>query len=140
MWEKLSRNREKEEEGVNADLSLRDAITMLGGDATSRERLFANAARRSGISYSQAKKLFYGETTDPKSSVRLRIARAVQRLNDKAMSNARTQSDRTADLAELVARAVEADADLGREVLALVLQRIARPRAEGRPVAGEDDQ
>lgn len=134
MWEKSSRNREKEEDGVNADLSLRDAITMLGGDAPSRERLFANAARTAGISYSHAKKLFYGETTDPKASVRERIARAVQRLNKKAETDARRQVERTADLGELVARAVEADAGLGREVLALVLRRIAGDRPEDRSV------
>ena len=119
---------------MNAELSFREAITMLGGDAPSRDRMFENAARTAGISYSQAKKLFYGETTDPKTSVRQRIVRAVQKLNDKATSNARAQSERTEDVGQLLARAVEADEDLRREVLALLLRRLPKSRTEDRPL------
>ena len=119
---------------MNAELSFRDAITKLGGDAPNRDRLFETAARTAGISFSQAKKLFYGATTDPKTSVRNKIYRALQRLNDKATSNARAQSERTEDLGQLVARAVEADENLRREVPALVLRRLAGPGTENSPV------
>lgn len=120
---------------MTGDLTLRDAITVLGRDASNREGMLACAARRAGISYSQAKRIFYGETTDPKTSVRERIVRAVQKLNEKAEAHARGQIERTADLGELVARAVEVDADLRREVLALVLRRLAGVGPEDRPMA-----
>lgn len=125
---------------MNAELSFREAITKLGGDAPNRDRLFETAARAAGISFSQAKKLFYGATTDPKASVRDKVARALQKLNDKATSNARAQTERTEDVAQLLARAVEADENLRREVLALVLRRLAGAGPEDRAVVEGDDQ
>jgi hypothetical protein len=125
MWEKSSRNRESQEGDVNAELSLPDKIEALGGRAKNRNDLFRRAAFVAGISYSQAKRIFYGETTDPKSSVRTKIERAMNRLNEKAEAHAKGQAERTADIGQLVARAVEADEDLRREVLALVLQRLS---------------
>ena len=125
MSEKSSRNRENEEGVVTDGLTLPEAIRALGGKAENRARMLDNAARRAGISYSQAKRIFYGETTDPKGSVRTRIERALQKLNTKAEAHARKQAEQTADVGQLVARVVEADENLRREVLALVLQRLS---------------
>ncbi|MFG1389066.1 hypothetical protein [Xanthobacter versatilis] len=119
---------------MSGDLTLRDAITLLGGNEPTREGRLAGAARRAGISFSQAKRIFYGETTDPKTSVRERIMHAVQNLNQKAEADARNAAARTADVGELVARAVDLDANLRREVLALVLRRLAGDRSEDSPL------
>jgi hypothetical protein len=134
MWEKLSRNRESQEESVTAQLSLSDKIKVLGDGAENRNDLFRKAASRAGISYSQAKRIFYGETADPKSSVRERIERAITKLNEKAAAHARTRAEETADVGRLIARAVEVDADLRREVLALILRKFTGNGPEDRPV------
>lgn len=139
MWDKSSRNRENEEGDVNADLSLPDKIRMLGGGAERRDDLFRRAANAAGISFSQAKRIFYGETTDPKSSVRRRIDAAIQKASQKAEAHARGKLDETGDVARLVARAVEADADLRRQVVALVLRKLAGDSAEDRTMAEGDD-
>ena len=119
---------------MTGDLSLRDAITLLGRDAQTREGMLSVAARRAGISFSQAKRIFYGETTDPKASVRHKIERAIQQFNDRAEAHAGAKLNETADIGQLVARAVEVDADLRREVVALVFRWIAGHGSENRPL------
>ncbi|GLI23462.1 hypothetical protein GGQ86_003003 [Xanthobacter flavus] len=128
---------------MNCDIPLSQKVRALGGYAENRDDLFRRAARASGISFSQARKIFYGLVSDPKSSVRDGINAAYAALeaaNHKAEAHARGQIERTADLGELVARAVEVDADLRREVLALVLERFAGARPEDRPLAEGDDR
>ena len=125
---------------MNAELSLPAKIKKLGGGAERRDDLFRRAASAAGISYSQAKRIFYGETTDPKSSVRRRIDAALQKINQKAEAHARGKLEQTADVGQLIASAVQVDEDLRREVLALVLRRIAGDSAEDRPMAEGDDR
>lgn len=134
MWESSSRNRESREGDVNAELSLPEKIEVLGGRVRNRGDLFRKAASAAGISYSQAKKIFYGETTDPKTSVRDRIECALQKLNKEAEAHARGKFEQTADVGRLVARAVEMDANLRREVLALILRRLAGDGPEDSPM------
>lgn len=125
---------------MSGDLTLREAITMLGHDAPTREGMLASAARRAGISFSQAKRIFYGETTDPKASVRQKIERALQKLNERAEAHARAKLNETADIAQLVARAVEVDAELRREIVALVFRKLTGARDEDRPMAAGGDR
>ena len=119
---------------MTAQLSLPEKIKLLGGNAENKGDLFRKAAERTGISYSQAKRIFYGETTDPKMSVRDRIERAITKLNEKAAAHARARAEETADVAQLIARAVEVDADLRREVLALIFRRLPKDGAADRPM------
>lgn len=138
MLEKSSGNPESEEEGaVSIALEMRHSIHHLAGpntDSDTREARISRAALAAGISFRQAKSLFYGETKDPKSSIVTRVRDAVARANHKAEANARDAAARTADVGELLARAVEVDADLRREVLALVLRKFAGAGFEDRPV------
>lgn len=110
------------------------------GENDTRESMLARAARRAGISQRQARALFYGEAKDPKSSVVERVRAAVIRSTKKAENDAREIAVSTADVGELVARAVEMDADLGREIVALVLRKITRRRVENRSMADGDDR
>lgn len=140
MRNKAFRNRNNEEGDVNCELTLSDKIEELGRGARSRDDLFRRAARASGISFSQARKIFYG-LNDPKTSVRNCIDKAhaaLKSANRKAEEDARKKLIETADVRQLVARAVEVDADLRREVLALVLRKLAGDGAEDRPLADGD--
>lgn len=104
------------------------------GNHDTRETMLARAAWRAGISSRQARSLYYQESKDPKSSVVERVRAAIARANQKAEADARNVATRTADVGELVARAVEMDADLRREVVALVLRRIQGDGAADRSV------
>ncbi|WP_454917334.1 hypothetical protein [Xanthobacter sediminis] len=104
------------------------------GDNDTRESMLARAARRAGISYRQARALYYSEAKDPKSSVVERVRAAVIRATQKAEQHARHDALDTADVGQLVARAVEMDADLRREIVALVLRRLTGGGALDRPL------
>ena len=122
---------------------MHQSIRTLAGpraDSDTRETMLARAARRAGITSRQARALYYGEAKDPKSSVVERVRAAIARNAKKAEADARTKLIETADVGQLVAHAVEVDEDLRREVLALVLRRIAGDSAEDRPMAEGDDR
>lgn len=54
------------------------------GASDTRESYLARAARRAGITYRQAKALFYGEMADPKYSVALRVQEAAEKARREA--------------------------------------------------------
>lgn len=116
---------------------MHQSIRVLAGpraDVDTRESMLSRAARRAGITYRQARALYYRETSDPRASVVERVRVAMAKANEKAEANAREQLKETADLGQLVARAVEADADLRREVLALVLRKLSGARDQDSPL------
>ncbi len=117
--------------GIAAEMH-QSIMTLAGprGDNDTRESMLARAARRAGISHRQARALYYGEAKDPKSSVVEGVRAAMNRMTQKAEQDVLD----TADLSQLVARAVEVDADLRREVVALVLRKITGRGAEDRPM------
>ncbi|MET3352346.1 UNVERIFIED_ORG: catalase [Xanthobacter viscosus] len=122
---------------------MHQSIKVLGGprgDIDTRESMLARAARCAGISYRQARALYYKESSDPRASVVERVRAAMAKANDKAEAHARERIEETADVGQLVARAVEVDAELRREVLALVFRRLAGAGPEDRPLDedGED--
>lgn len=85
---------------------------MLSGDT--RESWLARAARRSRLSYRQIKSLYYGETTDPKTSVALGVLSAA----DKARAEASALASRFESLAGAMNAS---DEDFfGPDVLALI--------------------
>jgi len=116
---------------------MHQSIRVLAGpraDVDTRESMLSRAARRAGITYRQARALYYRETSDPRASVVERVRVAMAKANEKAEAHAREQLKETADLGQLVARAVEADADLRREVLALVLRKLSGARDQDSPL------
>lgn len=70
-----SSSRKPETEGcvvTSVAIEMKRSIVLLAGtrrDSDTRESMIARAARRAGISFRQAKSLFYGETRDPRASV-----------------------------------------------------------------------
>lgn len=59
---------------------MRRAIVALAGPRSwldTRESMIARAARKAGLTFRQARALFYGETADPKYSVVRRVREAV---------------------------------------------------------------
>lgn len=66
---------------------LREAIIALAGprgDVDTKESWLNRAARRAGISYRQAQRLYYRECRDPRYSVVERISKALATHNRKA--------------------------------------------------------
>lgn len=62
-------------------------ITAIAGPMSpsdTRESWLARAARKAGISYRQCKAMFYGETTDPKWTIALEVARAAAQARKEA--------------------------------------------------------
>lgn len=134
MPEKSSGNPESSQEvRVTDALTMKNAMVALAGprrDGDTRESMLSRAARRAGISFRQAKSLYYGEARDPRASVLQRVTEAVQRLNKQAENDARETVSATDDITQLLASARQINEDLHREVLALVLHRLAGPGPE----------
>lgn len=121
------------------ELTGREAIVAIAGgreDADNRESMIRRAASRAGISYRQAKGLYYGETKDPRASIAQRINQALNRFAQGAELHARQQYRET-DASQLIRRAIEMDENLRREVVALVLSRLSGVSPENSSVAGE---
>lgn len=55
------------------------------GAGDTRESYIARAARRAGITYRQARSLFYRETTDPKYSVACKVQSAAAKARQEAI-------------------------------------------------------
>lgn len=124
-------------DAVTLAVEMHQSIKTLAGprgDVDTRESMLSRAARRAGITYRQARALYYRETSDPRASVVERVRAAMAKANEKAEAHARGQIERTADVGQLVARAVEVDANLRREVLALILRRLAGDGPEDSPM------
>jgi len=111
-------------------------MTLAGprGENDTRESMLARAARRAGISHRQARALYYGEAKDPKSSVVERVRSTLKKANEKAEAHARNRFEETADVGRLLAHAVEADADLRREIVDVMFRWLSRRRPEDRPL------
>lgn len=136
MAEKASTKTEKSEQHMFGELTGREAIVAIAGgrsDADNRESMIRRAAVRAGISYRQAKGLYYGETKDPRASVAQRLTEALHRYAQGALRHAREEYQET-DTDQLVSNALVADAELRSAVVALVLEKLSRPRSEDRPM------
>lgn len=85
MLESSSGNPETQtERAVSTAYEMRQAIRPPRGpprETDTRESRIARAARAAGISFRQAKSLFYREATDPKSSVVERVRAAMAKAN-----------------------------------------------------------
>lgn len=99
-------------------LEMRRSITALAGPrgwSETRERWIERAARRAGITYRQAKSLFYGECPDPRASV-------VERVRDAAARLARKEAVDLASKFETIAMAINAtDENFHRETVAALV-------------------
>lgn len=90
MSEKSSRG----SDGMSTTLAeeMKDGIARLCGPRAvhdNRESWLARGARRAGISYRQAKSLFYSESEDPSGQVVWRVLHALKELDRKAEEKAR---------------------------------------------------
>lgn len=97
---------------------MRDVIAAVAGPREwndTRESWLGRAARRAGITYRQAKALFYGEITDPEH-------KAARRMLDAAQKNGTKEAQELADRFETIARSLHAtDQDhYGPDIAALV--------------------
>lgn len=118
----------------SSEASMRDAIATVAGPrqwADTRESWLARAARRAGVSFRQAKALFYGEITDPNHLV-------ARRFRDAALEIGRKEARSLADQFESIAGAMNAsDQDFYRaDIAALIdaaraLRHLDRPGTEG---------
>lgn len=141
MPEDSSKRPNSEVEGkVNIADEMHQSIWQLAGgrgEHDTRETMLARAARRAGISQRQARALYYREAKDPKSSVVERVRDAISKSQIKAEQDARKLASKSGDVDQLVARAVEVDADFRREIAALVLSKFPWLGSADRSVAGK---
>ncbi len=87
---------------MDISLEMHTAISQLAGDRhwrDTRGRWLEKAAKATGISYRQAKSLFYGETKDPKWSVVEKVRAARHRMLET--QEARARDDRNNIVARL---------------------------------------
>lgn len=96
-----------------SETDMRDVVAIVAGPrgwGDTRQSWLARAARRAGVTYRQAKALFYGEITDPKHlAARRMIEEAQRRREEKAARNEYAElRDRIARLEALL---VQTDAD-----------------------------
>lgn len=97
---------------------MREAVTFLGGIAP-RKRLFETAARRAGITFRQAKSLFYWEG-NPRSEVVERVREAVRNRRKEELEAGDDLADLKARIARLESYLVTTDPDMaGPQVSAL---------------------
>ena len=121
---------------------MKSSIARLAGPRAvhdTRESWLRRGARAAGISYRQAKSLFYGESADPRSSTveAVRVALAQRRHKEAA---AREEFRAAIQLIEDFERGLAAfDADLAREVADQALGGLREARRMDRSVGlGED--
>lgn len=113
---------------------MREAVATVAGPRAfheTRESWLARAARNAGISFRQAKSLFYGEITDPEHKAARRMLAAAERQGKREASD-------LADKFESIARSMNAaDQDFySADVAALIdaaraLRGLARTRTDG---------
>jgi hypothetical protein len=80
---------EKQDAERRMSVAWRENIEVIAGQYSprdTRESWLARAARRAGITYRQAKGLYYGETTDPKVSVADRVRSAAGKARSEALA------------------------------------------------------
>lgn len=99
-------------------LELRRSITAVAGERAwneTRERWLERAARKIGISYRQAKALFYCECSDPRASV-------VEKVRSAAVKKAQSEAGELASRFEAIAGAMNAaDQDFYSEDVAALI-------------------
>jgi hypothetical protein len=96
---------------------------LLAGDT--RESWLARAAKRAGITFRQCKSLYYGETSDPKSSVGFAVL--------SASRAARLEAQQLAGRFESLAGAMNAaDTDFYSEDVLALIDAARRLRGVGR--------
>lgn len=87
----MKRDKSSREEPMPLATEMRDAIVLLAGErewGVTRERWLEGAARRAGISYRQAKRLFYGES-GPKAETVERVRAAARSRQREKLREAR---------------------------------------------------
>ena len=105
-------------DGIAAEM--KRAIVALAGSRSwsdSRESMIARAARKAGLTFRQARSLYYGETADPKFSVVQKVREAVdreaaRREQEQFLAGLRTIEAALADYSrqrEALAASVDAD-------------------------------
>ena len=76
----------KPESSMSSAINWRGSIEVLAGDrqcSDTKDSMIARAARRAGVSFRNARALYYGETDDPRFSVGRRINEAAKHQADR---------------------------------------------------------
>jgi hypothetical protein len=118
---------EKRSEGSMQELVAAVAGPREWGDT--RQSWIARAARRAGISFRQAKSIFYGEITDPEHKAVRRLRDFITASEEKAVRDERNEF--RARLARLEAALLSTDPDFHRETLAVLRQQAGGPSRNG---------
>lgn len=101
-----------------SSVCMRELVATVAGPnewSDNRKSLIAKAARQAGITFRQAKALFYGEITDPNH-------RSARLMRDAAERKAKTEATRLAEQFETIARSLGAvDQDFHRDTIAALI-------------------
>lgn len=103
---------------MDISIEMHSAISKLAGHRDWRDtrgRWLEKAARAAGISYRQAKSLFYGETKDPKWSVVEKVRAARDRMLETQEAGARDDRDIILARLERLEALVSSGKDIGCE-------------------------
>ena len=124
-------------EGVmNLAIELKAGLAELAGPlqpSDTRESWLARGARRAGVSHRTARAIYYGETTDPRTSVSDRIRAAVTRLRGEQLKRAQHEhQDILGRIARLERHLSLSDPDFHEPALDALRQ--------GSAVAGREDR
>lgn len=147
MREKSSEKQESSNAMHAIEADFRSAIERLGymPGCRNQEAMISRAARAANISFSMAKRLFYGETTDPKTSVSMKIANALAKRQEEKASAA--AADAFGQLAILAKQFQQTNPELSRSLLDVALGSsgaeigaILQSRLESRALAGGRNQ
>ena len=114
---------------------MKEKVKLLAGpwvDSDTKEARIARAARAAGISFRQAKSLYYGETQDPRSSVVERVREAAAAVEHRQEAKAREAAHSILDT--VTSALLEAQPHLDREGVALALRRLGFGRLVDRSV------
>lgn len=87
----MERNKSSREEPMSLAVEMRNAVILLAGERAwgeTRQRWLERAARRAGISYRQARRLFYSEC-GAKADVVERVRAAVRNRQSERLREAR---------------------------------------------------
>lgn len=90
-----------------------------------RESWLARAARKAGITHRQCKALYYGEITDPKTSVAYGVLKAAEEARSSALKLAAT-------FETAAGKMQNGNADVYREEILLLVREALRLRGQAR--------
>lgn len=116
-------------------VSVREAIAAVAGPrlaSDTRESWLNRAARKSGVSFRQARSLWYGEIDNPKHL-------AFRRVIDAAQENGHREANKLAQQFEAIVSAMRiVDPEFHRDTIDTLVGLVGRLRGTDSPGTGQD--